>query len=119
MKRLYLLFFSVCFCASLFAQNNNQPITSQAELVSALSNFPADSAVRNLADSNFAGLSANRLIVIQMFNQLLSNTELTEEDIDRVNDKAEAIIVRGDQSIINRYIRNNPIQERPEIEDPR
>ena len=108
MKRLYLLFFSVCFCASLLAQNNNQPITSQADLVSALSNFPADSAVRNIADSNFAGLSANRLIVTQMFNRLFAQDDLTEEMIKRINVKAVAIIVDGDESLVSQYIRSNP-----------
>ena len=107
MKRLYLLFFSVCFCASLFAQQTSPTIASKADLIGAMSNFPADSEVRAYALSNFEQLSENQLTVIERFNTLFSNNNLTQPVREGINAKAVAIIVNGTDDLINNYVKNS------------
>ncbi len=93
------------FTISMHAQVANIP--NKENMLRTLKNFPDDGPIISLIRSDFENISENRIEVIRMFDRLLDSKKLDDNSKQRILQKAQVIVIDGNDDMVSAYISNN------------
>lgn len=82
-------------------------IITKEDMLSSLKNFPDDGQIVSLIRSDFENISEDRREVIRMFDRLLNGRNLDLDSKNWIRQKAQRIVIDGDDNSVSAYILNN------------